>query len=109
MHFPRRGAKRRSANAYAPRDLCTGEDYLPPGVVTGHSFDTMHDDPGVVMALYSADTDVLTTGFPYSNDYVPFVTVREGLVTRHEEFFDPLNWLVAQGATVMVPTADAAQ
>jgi hypothetical protein len=78
-------------------------DYLPPGVFTDHVFDTLHDDPGVVVARYAATTRVLTTGLPYQNVYVTFVTVRDGLVTRYEEFFDPLNWLAAQGATVTLP------
>ena len=83
-------------------------DYLPAGVFTGHSFQTLHEDPGIVMSLYSATTEVLTTGLPYSNSYVTFITVRDGLVTRYEEFFDPLNWLLAQGAKVTLPS-DAAE
>jgi ketosteroid isomerase-like protein len=57
----------------------------------------------VVVARYSASTKLLTTGRPYENTYITLVTVRDGKVTRYEEFFDPINWLTAQGAAVESP------
>ncbi|HEY3260936.1 MAG TPA: hypothetical protein VGJ95_11850, partial [Pseudonocardiaceae bacterium] len=65
-----------------------------------HAFDTLADDPTVVVARYSASTTLLTTALPYENTYITLVTVQDGKVTRYEEFFNPINWLVAQGGVV---------
>ena len=78
-------------------------DYIEPGIFEGHVFDTLACDPGLVVAQYSASTILLTTGQPYENTYVTLITIRDGKVTRYEEFFDPINWLVAQGGAVQTP------
>jgi len=78
-------------------------DYIEPGIFVDHAFDTLAGDPGVVVARYSASTKLLTTGSPYENTYITLVTVRDGKVTRYEEFFDPINWLIAQGGVVKSP------
>lgn len=78
-------------------------DYIKPGIFEGHVFDTLAGDPGTVVAQYSASTTLLTTGQPYENTYVTLITIRDGKVTRYEEFFDPINWLVAQGGAVQTP------
>jgi len=78
-------------------------NYIEPGIFVDHAFDTLAGDPGVVVARYSASTKLLTTGRPYENTYITLVTVRDGKVTRYEEFFDPINWLTAQGGVVESP------
>jgi len=75
-------------------------DYIPPGIFVDHDFDTLAGDPTLVVARYSATTELLTTGLPYENTYVTLITVRDGKVTRYEEFFNPINWLVAQGGSM---------
>ena len=78
-------------------------NYIEPGIFVDHAFDTLAGDPGVVVARYSASTRLLTTGSPYENTYITLVTVRDGKVARYEEFFDPINWLIAQGGVVESP------
>jgi ketosteroid isomerase-like protein len=78
-------------------------NYIEPGIFVDHVFDTLAGDPGVVVARYSASTKLLTTGRLYENNYITLVTVRDGKVTRYEEFFDPINWLLAQGGVVESP------
>ena len=80
-------------------------NYIEPGIFADHAFDTLAGDPGVVVARYSASTRLLTTGSPYENTYITLVTVRDGKVARYEEFFDPINWLIAQGGVVESPSS----
>jgi uncharacterized protein len=79
-------------------------DYIPPGVFTDHRFDTLASDPGHVIAWYSAKTKLVTTGRDYENTYVTEIEIRDGKVTRYAEFFDPINWIVAQGGQVQAPS-----
>jgi ketosteroid isomerase-like protein len=46
------------------------------------------DDPGRVLAEYTTEA-VQLDGTPYRNDYVGLITVRDGRVTRFQEYFDP--------------------
>jgi uncharacterized protein len=78
-------------------------NYIKSGIFADHAFDTLAGDPGVVVARYPASTRLLTTRSPYENTYVTLVTVRDGKVARYEEFFDPINWLIAQGGVVESP------
>jgi uncharacterized protein len=80
-------------------------DYIPAGIFVDHDFDTLAGDPTLVVARYSATTNLLTTGRPYENTYVTLITVRDGKVTRYEEFFNPINWLVAQGGSMSTAPA----
>jgi ketosteroid isomerase-like protein len=75
-------------------------DYIPAGIFVGHTFDTLAGDPNQVVARYSASTELLTTGNAYENTYVTLIDIRDGKVTRYTEFFDPINWIVAQGGKV---------
>jgi hypothetical protein len=79
-------------------------DYIPSGVFADHTYDTLADDPDTVVARYTASTVLRTTGLPYENTYVTLITIRDGKVTRYEEFFNPINWLVAQGGQVTSPS-----
>ena len=80
-------------------------DYIPPSIFVDHRFDTLASDPGHVIAWYSASTQLLTTGRDYENTYVTEIEIRDGKVTRYCEFFDPINWLTAQGGEITSPPA----
>ena len=75
-------------------------DYIPAGIFREHRFDTLAADPNEVIARYSARTELLTTGRPYENTYVTLIQIGDGKVTRYTEYFDPINWIVAQGGKV---------
>jgi hypothetical protein len=79
-------------------------DYIPPSIFVGHQFDTLASDPGHVIAWYSANTQLLTTGRDYANTYLTEIKIRDGKVTLYKEFFDPINWLVAQGGEIKPPS-----
>ncbi|GAA4537124.1 nuclear transport factor 2 family protein [Pseudonocardia xishanensis] len=74
--------------------------FIPPGAFADHTFDSLAGDPGLVVARYTIDTTLVSTGLPYTNRYVTLVTVRDGQVIRYEEYFNPLTWLAAQGRAV---------
>jgi uncharacterized protein len=78
-------------------------DYIPQGIFVDHRFDTLAKDPGHVIAWYAASTQLLTTGREYANTYVTEIEIRDGKVTRYTEYFDPINWLVAQGGEITAP------
>ncbi|MCE3551656.1 nuclear transport factor 2 family protein [Pseudonocardia sp. RS11V-5] len=58
---------------------------------------------GEFVAEYRSDTTMLATGQPYRNAYISTFTVRDGKLAAFAEFFDPLVFLQAQGATVAPP------
>ena len=58
---------------------------------------------GEFLAEYRSDTTMLSTGEPYRNSYISTFTVRNGAIAAFAEFFDPLVFLQAQGATVALP------
>ena len=60
-------------------------------------------DDGEYVAEYRSDCTMLPTGAPYRNHYVAFFTVREGKLAEFAEFFDPLVFVQALGATVSQP------
>jgi hypothetical protein len=78
-------------------------DHFSQGIFFGHTFDTMADNPNEVIARYSASTELLSTGRRYENTYVTLIEVREGKVVRYTEYFDPINWIMAQGGSVEAP------
>jgi uncharacterized protein len=78
-------------------------DHFRQGIFFGHTFDTMADNPNEVIARYSASTELLSNGSPYENSYVTLIEVRDGQVVRYTEYFDPINWIVAQGGRVEAP------
>lgn len=55
------------------------------------------------LATYRSDSTMLSTGLPYRNDYISLFTVRDGKLAAFTEYFDPLVFRVAQGATVSGP------
>jgi ketosteroid isomerase-like protein len=78
-------------------------DHFRQGIFFAHTFDTMADDPNEVIARYSANTELLSNGSPYENSYVTLIEVHDGKVVRYTEYFDPINWIVAQGGSVEAP------
>lgn len=55
------------------------------------------------LATYRSDATMLATGKPYRNDYISLFTVRDGKLAAFTEYFDPLVFRLAQGATVEGP------
>lgn len=78
-------------------------DHIPAGEFAEHTYDTLHGDPGVVVARYTLDTKLLSTGLPYRNEYLTLITIVDGKVTRYEELLNPVHWLVARGGEVREP------
>ena len=58
---------------------------------------------GEFLATYRSDSTMLATGLPYRNDYISLFTVRAGALAAFTEYFDPLVFRLAQGATVTGP------
>lgn len=58
---------------------------------------------GEFLATYRSDSTMLATGLPYRNDYISLFTVRDGRLAAFTEYFDPLVFRQAQGATVSGP------
>ena len=80
--------------------------HIPPGIFVDHRFDTLASDPGHVIAWYAATTQLLTTGRDYTNTYVTEIEIRDRKVKRYTEYFDPINWLVAQGGEISAPPSN---
>lgn len=60
--------------------------------------DTLHDEPGTVIATYKSDMRI--DGRPYRNKYVGVFKVHNGRVKLFVEYFDPIKLLVAMGGKV---------
>lgn len=58
---------------------------------------------GEFVAEYTGDSTVLPTGLPYRNRYISRFTVRDGLVVRLAEYFDPVELIRALGGSVAMP------
>jgi ketosteroid isomerase-like protein len=58
---------------------------------------------GQLLATYRSDATMLATGQPYRNDYISLFTVRDGRLAAFTEYFDPLVFVTAAGATVQAP------
>lgn len=58
---------------------------------------------GEYLARYTGHTTVLTTGQPYSTEYVSLLTVRDGLIVSSTEFFDSTALIRGLGWTVTSP------
>lgn len=46
-------------------------------------------DPDVLIAEFTSDGRVTTTGKPYANTYISVVTFRDGLICHQREFYNP--------------------
>ncbi|RZT84499.1 ketosteroid isomerase-like protein [Pseudonocardia sediminis] len=58
---------------------------------------------GEFLATYRSDCTMLATGNPYRNDYIATFTVRGDKLAAFTEYFDPLVFVTAGGATVQAP------
>ena len=56
-----------------------------------------------VIAEYRSASEVLATGNPYRNRYISRFTVRDGVIERFAEYFDPLILIEALGGRVELP------
>lgn len=55
------------------------------------------------LATYTSDSTIRSTGLPYRNNYISWFTVQDGLISRFAEYFDPMVFAKAMGATVQMP------
>lgn len=78
-----------------------------PSLVSPLGFHDLEITPlpgeGEFLATYRSDATMLSTGLPYRNDYIALFTVRGGKLAAFTEYFDPLVFLTAGGATVHAP------
>jgi uncharacterized protein len=67
-----------------------------------HDFhlDTLHSDPGEVVATYKSDMVIKPTNLPYKNRYITRWTVRDGKIKYFAEYYDPIPLVVALGGNV---------
>lgn len=54
-------------------------------------------DPNVIIAEYPGSSTSKETGLPYRQNYVSFVTVRDGQIVHIREYYNPITVLVATG------------
>jgi uncharacterized protein len=54
-------------------------------------------DPNTIIAEYPGSSTSKETGLPYRQNYVSFVTVRDGKIAHIREYYDPIQVLVATG------------
>ena len=53
------------------------------------------DDPNTAIADWSVTGRVISNGNPYNMSYATFVTVRNGLIVRYKEYWNPMAFLKA--------------
>ncbi|MGW0537374.1 nuclear transport factor 2 family protein [Streptomyces sp. NPDC003032] len=93
------GAPRRLDGKAAVRAYMTAyPDHIDlaafPHVETHHT-----GDPDVVIVEMRAEGRSVATGRPFAMSYVAVVTVRQGLIARYRDYWDPLTALVIAGGT----------
>ncbi|MBC8065664.1 MAG: nuclear transport factor 2 family protein [Chlorobia bacterium] len=54
-------------------------------------------DPNMIIAEYTGASMSKETGLPYRQDYVSFVTVKDGKIAHIREYYNPIKVLVATG------------
>ena len=65
--------------------------------------DTLHSDPGEVLAEYRSDMRMADPSLRYTNDYLSRFTVRHGRITRFVEAFDSVRLVQGFGGRVEAP------
>ena len=53
------------------------------------------DDPNMAIAEWSVTGRVISNGNPYNMSYATFVTIRNGLIVRYKEYWNPSAFLKA--------------
>lgn len=64
--------------------------------------DALSSNPDELVTFYNSDMD-MKNGYHYKNNYIGRVTVRDGRVSRFDEYFDSLPFVLALGGSVSVP------
>jgi uncharacterized protein len=54
-------------------------------------------DPNQIIAEYPGSSISKETGLPYRQNYVAFVTAKDGKISHIREYYNPINVLVATG------------
>jgi hypothetical protein len=70
--------------------------------------ETLHADPGEIVATYKSDMVIKPTGAAYRNDYITRWTVRDGQVARFAEYYDPIRLVLALGGSVQSSSLEPA-
>jgi uncharacterized protein len=65
--------------------------------------DTLHSDPGEVLAEYRSDMRMADPSLRYTNDYLSRFTIRDGRITRFVEAFDSVRLVQGFGGRVEAP------
>jgi ketosteroid isomerase-like protein len=65
--------------------------------------ETLHSDPGEILATYRSDMEFADPSIEYRNEYICRFSVRDGRITRFQEYFDPVPLITAFGGTVESP------
>lgn len=60
-------------------------------------------EPGEFVCWFRGNSKFLATGLPYQNRYISRISVRDGLVYRITEFYNPLVIINALGGKVVLP------
>jgi ketosteroid isomerase-like protein len=78
-------------------------DFVDPENAHNVRINTFHDDPNELLAEYSVDTRLKTTGEPYKNDLLIRIGVRDGRIARFAEHFDLYRLLIPMGGGIKLP------
>jgi ketosteroid isomerase-like protein len=65
--------------------------------------ETLHSDPGEIVATYKSDMEFSDPAMEYRNRYICRFTVRDGRITRFQEYFDPVPLIITFGGNVESP------
>jgi len=66
-------------------------------ILMGEPVIHLTSDPNVAVVEVPGNSVSKETGLPYSQNYVTFVTVRDGKIVGLKEYYDPIQVLVATG------------
>jgi len=65
--------------------------------------ETLHSDPGEILATYRSDMEFADPSIEYRNKYICRFTVRDGRITKFQEYFDPVPLIMSFGGKVESP------
>jgi uncharacterized protein len=65
--------------------------------------ETLHSDPGEVLAIYRSDMEFADPNMEYRNEYICRFSVRDGKITKFQEYFNPVPLIVSFGGNVESP------
>jgi ketosteroid isomerase-like protein len=68
--------------------------------------ETLGSDTGEAVCFFKSNMTIQKTGAPYRNDYICRFTVRNGLITRFVQYYDPIRLVVALGGSVSPATLE---